>query len=40
MLAVGILVGLIGLLGWGLLKLLNFLSPVLWPIAAAACVCY
>ena len=40
MLAVGILVGLIGLLGWGLLKLLNFLSPVLWPIAAAAILAY
>ncbi len=40
MLAVGVLVALIGLLGWGLLQLLNFLSPVLWPIAAAAILAY
>ena len=39
-LAIGVLVALLGLLGYGVLKLLSFLSPVLWPIALAAIIAY
>lgn len=40
MLAVGVLVALVVLLGWGSVQLLGFLSPVLWPIAVAAILAY
>jgi len=39
-LAVGLLVALLCLLVWGLGKVLNVLSPVLWPLAVAGVIAY
>lgn len=39
-LAIGVLLGLIALLIWGLGKALQLLAPVLWPIAAAGVLAY
>src|SRR6185312_17354779 len=39
-LAIAILVGLIVLLVWGLGRVLDILSPVLWPLAVAGVVAY
>ncbi len=39
-LAAGILIALVGLLVWGLGKVLQLLSPVLWPLAVAGVLAY
>jgi predicted PurR-regulated permease PerM len=39
-LAVGVILGLIGLLFWGLSWLIQVLSPVLWPLAIAGIIAY
>src|SRR3982751_3663749 len=39
-LAIGIIVGLLGLLIWGLGFVLKVLSPVLWPLAIAGILAY
>lgn len=39
-LAIAILVGLVVLLVWGLARVLDILSPVLWPLAAAGIIAY
>jgi len=39
-LAIGILLGLIGLLGWGVGLMIHMLAPVLWPLAIAGIIAY
>lgn len=39
-LSVGVLLGLLGLLIWGLALVLDLLSPVLWPLAIAGVIAY
>lgn len=39
-LAIGVLVALLGTVVWGLAKLINLLSPVLWPLAIAGVIAY
>ena len=39
-LSIGVLLGLIGLAGWGLARIINVLSPVLWPLAIGGMLAY